>query len=60
MYVRDSVHGARRGGKTRVGTLIKDHYVSVEVIANFFVGSSFSDVNGVQTEGSERLDAEAL
>ena len=46
------------GRKRRVGTLSKDNFVSGVIIANF-IGSSFSNVNGIQTEGSERLNVEA-
>ena len=41
------------GRKTRNG-----NHVSGESIANVFV-PCFSEVNGIQTEGSERLDVEA-
>ena len=47
------------GRKTRVGTLKEDNCVSGEIIANFF-GWWFSEVNGIKTFGSERLDVEPL
>ena len=47
------------GRKTRVGTLTEDNCASGEIIANFLDGG-FSEVIGIQTLGSERMDVEAL
>ena len=41
------------GRKTRVATQANDNHVSGGIIAKYF-GSWFSDVNGIQTKGSER------
>ena len=46
------------GRETRVATPTNDKHASGKTIANFFV-SCFSDVNGIQKQGSERLDVEA-
>ena len=46
------------GRKTRVGTLTEDNCDSGGTIANFFAWW-FSEVNGIQTEGSESPDVEA-
>ena len=47
------------GRKTRVATVTNGSCVSGEIIVIFF-GSWFSDVNGLQTVGSERPDVEVL
>ena len=46
------------GRKSRVGTLITDNCVSWGIVA-IFIGSFFSDLNGVKRRGTERPDVEA-
>ena len=57
--MRDSVRVAPSGAENTLGTFTRDIYVSGEVIANF-LDRRFLDVNGGQTERTERLDVEAL
>ena len=47
------------GRKTRVGTLIKGELCVSQVKLSPIFGWWFSEVNGTQTEGSERLGVEA-